>query len=389
MRVVAVYRLASLLGAILPPFAAAQRPASAASMPLDSIARPIPAARNPLPPASATADIKHFSFLAYGDTRGRFDGEMLQHEHLMVVQSMIRTIAAMANGPDPVRFVVSSGDAVVDGRKAEQWNRSFVDVVAELTTRGGVPIFPAPGNHDVFHTSDRAAPDRQLGLHNFYSAFRAFIPAEGSPHRLSGYPTYAIAYGNSFVIAFDSNIAADSTQYEWIKGQLEALDRRRYTNVIIVCHQPAFSSGYHGGSIVEPQARAMRTLYMPLFRKHHVRLMLNGHEHLFEHWVERYQDATGRAYRLDQIVSGGGGAPLYSYQGEPDLREYQRAASSEHVTDEHLVRPGISPGDNPYHYVVVHVDGDRIRVDVVGVDFGRDFQPYRSRSADLSGVDVP
>src|SRR5205823_2911193 len=141
------------------------------------------------------------------------------------------------------------------------------------------------------------------------------IPPDGSPRRLSGYPTYAAGYGNTFIISFDSNIAADSAQYEWVRRQLEGLDRRRYINVVVFCHQPAFSSGPHGGSIVEPATAVIRSKYMPLFRKHHVRLFFSGHEHLFEHWVERYQDA-GRSFRLDHIVSGGGGAPLYAYQGE-------------------------------------------------------------------------
>lgn len=54
-------------------------------------------------------------------------------------------------------------------------------------------------------------------------------------------------------------------------------------------------------------------------------LLLTGHEHLYEHWVERYRDSTGAARRIDQIVTGGG-TPLYSYQGEPDLRSYVRMA---------------------------------------------------------------
>jgi hypothetical protein len=41
-------------------------------------------------------------------------------------------------------------------------------------------------------------------------------------------------------------------------------------------------------------------------------------------------------------------------------------------------------GDNPYHYLVVHVDGDRLWFDVVGVDWGTGFQPYRSARVILS-----
>jgi len=38
----------------------------------------------------------------------------------------------------------------------------------------------------------------------------------------------------------------------------------------------------------------------------------------------------------------------------------------------------VDPGANPFHFVIVHVDGDRISLEVVGVDWGRNFAPYRS-----------
>ena len=116
---------------------------------------------------------------------------------------------------------------------------------------------------------------------------------------------------------------------------------------------------------------------MPLFRKHQVRLLLTGHEHLFEHWVERWTDAQG-SWRMDQIVSGGGGAQLYGWQGEPALGAYQRADSAATLSVEHLVRPGIEPGLNPYHYLVVTIDGARVSVEVIGVEWGRGFAPYRT-----------
>ena len=53
-------------------------------------------------------------------------------------------------------------------------------------------------------------PQRALGLHNTLTAMSKLIPPEGSPRRLSGYPTYAFGYGNAFFIALDSNIASDA-----------------------------------------------------------------------------------------------------------------------------------------------------------------------------------
>jgi hypothetical protein len=202
--------------------------------------------------------------------------------------------------------------------------------------------------------------------------------------RLAGYPTFAFGYGNTFVIGFDSNIAEDSTQYAWVKSQLEGLDRRRFTHVVAFFHHPAYSSGPHGGAIVERATAAVRASYMPLFRKHAVELLFTGHEHFFEHWVERYRDANGQPRRMDQIVSGGGGAPLYGYRGEPDLRTYVAAAGADSVRLTHLVKPGMDPGDNAYHYLVVHVDDARVWVEVIGIDWGRDYQPYRSARASLT-----
>jgi len=337
--------------------------------------------RTPLPSEEATRDVSKFSFIAYGDTRGAFDGTVIQYEHSLVMATMLRTIRARASTNDPIKFVVQSGDAVLDGRSAKQLNVSYTPVINQLTA-ADIPYFLAVGNHDVRTSTSLTDSDRVKGLKNYFAANDKLIPAQGSPRRLNGYPTYAFGYGNTFVLLFDSIIANDSTQLNWIRKQLEGLDRRRYVNVVAVCHHPAFSSGPHGGSNVEFQAAAMRTLYMPLFRKHHVKLLLTGHEHLFEHWVERYTDDTG-THRIDELVSGGGGAPLYGYTGEPDLRQYVADNAASKVQVAHLVKPEVEPGANPHHFVVVHVDGPRITLEVVGVYWGSTFAPYRSATVQI------
>ena len=344
--------------------------------------RAISAPTQPLPAEAASAGVTKFSFVAYGDTRGRQDGIALQYEHAMVVDSMVATIKRLASTDAPVRFVLQSGDAVVNGRDPQQWNRSFVDLINRLTVDAGVPYFLAPGNHDVTSSANLNAAGRQTGLRNYLDAVAKLIPPDGASRRLDGYPTYAFGYGNTFIIAIDSNIATDDVQFEWVRKQLEGLDRTRYRNVIAFFHHPPFSSGPHGGPTLEGPTVALRARYEPLFRQHHVRMTITGHEHLFEHWVERYDDG-GQRYRIDHLVTGGGGAPLYTYQGEPDLRDYLKSGAAQKVTLEHLVKPGPWPGDNPYHYVVVRVDGDDIQLEVIGVDWGKDFKPYRSNVAVL------
>ena len=138
-----------------------------------------------------------------------------------------------------------------------------------------------------------------------------------------------------------------------------------------------------GGDETDDRATlALRTLYMPLFNQHHVRIVFSGHEHLFEHWVEHYADSGG-THRMDLVVSGGGGAPLYGYSGEPNLDDYLAANQASKVTLEHLVKPGNQDSLTPYHYLLARVDGDKITLEVVGVDWGRGFAPYRSNSVEL------
>src|SRR5215207_10794084 len=167
--------------------------------------RAIAAPRSPLPSEASTAGVTKFSFIAYGDTRGRHDGTQLQAEHQLVVESMLATIQRRASGPDPIRFVVQSGDAVVRGSFATQWNVSYSPLINRLTQEGNVPYLFSVGNHDV-------SGGREIGLCNTFAANRNLLPPDGSAHRLRGYPTYGVGYGNTWLLAIDSNIPEDSTQ---------------------------------------------------------------------------------------------------------------------------------------------------------------------------------
>jgi hypothetical protein len=346
------------------------------------VTAPSLAPKNPLPSEAASSGTTKFTFIVYGDSRGRHDGTEIQAEHELVIESMLGTIKKAATTPDPIRFVLQTGDGVQNGAIAKQLIVSYIPLINRLTQDAGLPYFLAVGNHDVGSSADLTDARRVDGLHNYLAANANLIPPEGSPRRLKGYPVYSFGYGNTFFIAFDSNIPDDTVQFAWVKGQLEGLDRKRYVNIAMFFHHPPLSSGPHGGANVERQAASIRQKWMPLFRQHHVRLLLAGHEHLYEHWMERYTDATG-PHRMDEIVTGGGGAPLYAYTGEPDLTDYLKSNGAIQLAATHLARPSREPGANPFHYVVVHVDGEKIGLEVVGVDWGRGFAPYTSSTAAL------
>jgi hypothetical protein len=371
--------------------AAAQQQPAAPAVPAFVAVKPIDPPAAPLPPEEASARVTRFSFFGYGDTRSGSgpggDAEVVHPEHSKVMDGMIAKAKELASTPFPIRFVLQSGDAVLRGQNGTMWNVGFTPIIERLTRGANIPYFFSAGNHDVT-TAPAGDPGRALGLHNTLTAISKLIPAEGSPRRLNGYPTYSFGYGNAFVIALDSNIASDAVQFAWVADQLDRLDRMRYKHVIVFFHHPPYSSGPHGGGSadpvpgtgrkapdrIEPQTAAIRTMYMPLFRKHHVRMLVTGHDHLFDHFVERY-DSAGVTYRMDTIVTGGGGAPRYGYIGEPDLRSYISATPADNIRVEHLMKPGPTAAENPHHFVVIQVDGDRLSLQVIGTG-AAEYTPY-------------
>jgi hypothetical protein len=363
---------------------------------------PIEPPATPLPSEAASARTTRFTFLAYGDTRSGgvapTDADAPNPEHMRVMDGMLAQVRALAATQYPVRFVLQSGDGVLRGQDGTRWNAGFAPVIERLTKGADVPYFFSAGNHDVT-TQPPGDPQRAIGLHNTLTAISRLIPGEGSPRRLAGYPTYSFGFGNTFVIAFDSNIAADPTQLSWVTRQLEQVDHVRYRHIVVFFHHPPFSSGPHGGASAEPvpgtgvkaadrteaQTIAIRANYMPLFRKHHVDLLVTGHDHLYDHWVEHYEDA-GKTYRMDTVVTGGGGAPLYTYAGEPDLRAYLAAGAAAKVRVDHLMKPGTAIGDNPHHFVSITVDGDTLSLEVFGTGPGV-YAPYPNGVSKLTLAD--
>jgi Calcineurin-like phosphoesterase len=382
-RLAAAWLVTLLIGAVPGSDITAQQPVPGNLVTVRAIQPP----DAPLPSEADSARISRFSFIAYGDTRSQVDGQALQPDHGVVVDTMLATIRSLESTPFPIRFVLQSGDAVTRGTEGAQWNVSFSPLIEKLTRRGNVPYFLAVGNHDVTPADD---PTRTLGLQNSLAAMSKLIPPEGSLRRLNGYPTYAFGYGNLFAIAIDSNIASDVTQFEWVTDQLEHLDRTRYRHLIAFFHHPLFSSGPHGGvspglsagsstqDNVERPTAEMRTVYAPLFRRYHVRMTITGHDHLYDHWVERYTE-TGISYRRDDLVTGGGGAPIYTYRGEPEMQAYLAAGADRSVQVQHLTKPGVTAEENPHHFVVVQVDGDRLSFEVIGTG-ANDYRPYNGRS---------
>ena len=191
-------------------------------------------------------------------------------------------------------FVLHMGDTVNDGEVKKQWTDDLFRPCQELF--GRVPVYPCLGNHERNHE-------------HYYLYFSLPKPEY----------YYSFEYGNAEFFVLDTNkpIAAGSEQYAWLDKALAASDA---TWKVCYHHHPCYTSDsddygntWTGTSkLGDDRAKTL----IPLYEKHDVDLVMNGHIHLYErtHPIKDGRvDQTGVVY----LTSGGGGGRLEDFDPTP------------------------------------------------------------------------
>jgi hypothetical protein len=257
-------------------------------------------------------------FAVYGDMR--YPGH---DAHRAVVDGLVREAPAV---------VFNTGDLTDLGSEESNWQRYFA-ITAPL---GAIaPVVPALGNHDAARAGLGAA--RSWELFGLPSAAPAGTPPGWTSLDLGGV---------HFVI-LDTNEMANPAQKAWLADDLRRARGRNTRAIFAFCHEGPWSHGIHGNTPM------MIRDYAPLLAAAKVDVLFSGHDHIYERGV-----ADTPSGKLVYVVTGGGGAPLY----DPTCR----------------ARTGPPPGDVPgalgpcppsvaaltktYHYIIVDVDGDGVRL---------------------------
>ncbi len=220
-----------------------------------------------------------FMFVAYGDNR---DGDA---EHMAVVNAM-RTVGA--------DFGVLTGDAVASD-SATEWQK-FFDIEGPLLL--SLPIFTSLGNHELLPSLDSIIAGLPPARYRKLFA----LPGNGQDAERN----YSFTYGNTVFIGVDGNNAAATAQRDWLRTTLMAARANTSVkNIVVMGHHGTYSTSNHGGT------GSAQSLWVPLFEQYNVELVLQGHDHTYEHL-----EKAGVHY----VTLGGAGAPLYSQTaGSPDL----------------------------------------------------------------------
>ena len=198
------------------------------------------------------------------------------------------------------------------------------------------PYYFCLGNHDLY-AGDTAFLDAfhlptnpVTGTEHFYSFDHGdvhfcslFVPMRSINWR---YPAYILGEG--------------SAQYRWLTNDLATTPKPWK---VLFFHAPVITSGPHrwdNDGVVYDRLELQRVL-LPVAARYGVQVLFSGHDHAFE----RFAPLSG----VHQVVSGGGGYPLYPlYQWDPATAQYAAV----------------------YHHVRVTVDHDRLCVEAVDTQGG-------------------
>jgi hypothetical protein len=248
---------------------------------------------------------ENFTFLVWGDSRT----DTVAHEK--VIHAMLGEKAA---------FAVNVGDVVGTGAR-EEWGVEHFTPIRKLART--MPTYIAIGNHEYFSMDEKG----------HVSWYDKYVDQPGN-----GY-WYSFDYGNGHFIVLDTNkaIPADlhpeSEQYRWLVKDLEGPASRRAAWRFVFMHHPLWTKGWSGEYYDgEP---LLRERLRPLFEKHGVHMVFQGHTHDYE--FGRLPKERGVAY----VIAGGGGAPL----DDTMYKEW-----------EHVDRVEFK-----YHYCAVEVSGKKLR----------------------------
>jgi 3',5'-cyclic AMP phosphodiesterase CpdA len=145
-------------------------------------------------------------------------------------------------------FVLMLGDNMYGGEDPADFQRKF-EIPYKPLLDAGVKFYASLGNHD--NPNER-----------FYK-----------PYNMDGKRYYKFRKGAAEFFALDSNYM-DPEQLDWLDKQLEISGAQWK---ICFFHHPLYSDGKFHGSDVD-----LRTRIEPIFIKRRVRVVLSGHEHVYE-----------------------------------------------------------------------------------------------------------
>ena len=230
-----------------------------------------------------------FTFTIYGDNRTD------DAAHASIVRAISQSSAD---------FLINTGDYVQMGSADALW-QAFFDIEGSLLRSHCV--FATVGNHELTDAQGT----------NYLRYFGPTVDSHGEDEKPKLYGSYR--WGDARFFVLDAMESFDEgPERAWLEDELARADAEPgLVWRIAVTHHGPWSAGPHGGN-----ERMLRAGIPALLEKHHVDLIVAGHDHIYE---------RGQSGALRYVISGGGGAPLYPIDGP--VASTRKAESAHHFVE--------------------------------------------------------
>lgn len=274
--------------------------------------------------ATAPAGPHRFRFVHVGDA---------QNDILSMWSRVVRE--AGKHAPDAA-FLVHSGDLVNRGDDDAQWGEWFR---AGAFLHAQIPSLPIPGNHEYVKVGEGEAATTRLSAH-WRRQFA--LPHNGLPDLEE--TCYVISRGDLCFVALNSNERI-TEQAVWLDRVLAESPR---TWIVCSFHHPVFSAAKNRDN------EALRKAWKPVFDRHRVDLVLQGHDHVY-----------GRTGLVPE------GEPPATIRNEPDgVNRVDPESGTVYVvsvsgpkqydvSDSHPLMERL--GEDTQLFQIVEIDGDELR----------------------------
>lgn len=252
--------------------------------------------------------LESFTMVAFGDTRTNPD----------IHQEVSNQIVA-----EKPLIVFQTGDLMDSALEVKQWNEFFAIEAGMLESSFYFPIF---GNHEV---GGESYYYELFETRNSYDSERNWY-AEWGPVGFIGIEQYKTRWEK------------DEDALAWLEETLAKLQDKRW--LIFSHHEPMYTFSNHGAWY------EARETIQPLLEEYGVDLVLSGHNHCYERF-----EVNGIPY----IVTGGGGAPLYSTGTGPDEE-----------------MPLLKNWGKFYHFLRLDISNEKIHVTVIDTEEKSVFEEF-------------
>ncbi|MEV6734774.1 MULTISPECIES: metallophosphoesterase family protein [unclassified Streptomyces] len=261
---------------------------------------------------TAPSRAENFTFTAFGDQGVSYHA--LGNDAVLLAQNPAFHLHA-----GDICYADSSGSGTAgDTYDARAWDQFLAQTETVAKT---VPWMVTTGNHDM---EAWYSPQGYGGQNARWS-----LPDNG-PDPVNQPGVYSFVHGNVGVVALDANdvsyeIPANfgisgGKQTAWLDRRLGELRHHRDVDFIVVFfHHCAFST-----TSAHASEGGVRDVWVPLFEKHQVDLVINGHNHVYERTDAIKGNKVGRKVPIGErtdptqdgivyVTAGAAGRSLYSF----------------------------------------------------------------------------